>query len=160
ENNEDNKVYALHVNYAARNSLVIVVHLVQSNEKAGSISKSFKKVLKKKSSCSIKLGWIIVGLPTSFDFDLITFPAILKSINCPTSRLNDQYIANIPEHQYCILGTCVLKATEAKYPSKTKIVVGSHFTGKESACLFVYDLENREKPVNDESISQELTLNF
>ncbi|RIB02047.1 hypothetical protein C2G38_2228981 [Gigaspora rosea] len=74
--------------------------------------------------------------------------------------MNDKYIANIPEHQHCILGTCVLKATEAKYPNRTNCCRLSHFMGKESTCLFVYDLKNREKPVNDETIFQELTLNF
>ncbi|KAF0480861.1 hsp70 family protein [Gigaspora margarita] len=163
ENNEDKKVYAVHVIYTS-SSPAIVVHLVQRKEKTTMSRKVgeparniFKKILKK-PSCSITLGWIIVGPPTSFDFDL--FPAVLKSRNCSISRQNDRYVAITPEHQHCILGTCVLKLAEENNPMESKIVVGSHFTGKNSACLFVYDLENREKPVNDETIYQGLTLNY
>ncbi|CAG8502808.1 3711_t:CDS:2, partial [Dentiscutata heterogama] len=157
ENNKDKKVYALHVNYAAENTPVIVVHLVQSKKR--SKNKSIRSRNKSKSS-SIKLGWIIVGPPTFFGFDLTEFPVILKSCNCSISKMNNQYIATIPEHQGCILGTCVLKAEEVKYPSKSKVIVGSHFTGEKSACLFAYSLENRTEPVDDETVSQRLTLNF
>ncbi|CAG8505063.1 46500_t:CDS:2 [Gigaspora margarita] len=157
ENNEDKKVYAVHVNYVTENTPVIVVHLVQCKKRSKNRSMRSRN---KSNSSSIKLCWIIVGPPTSFDFDLTEFPIVLKSSNCSISKMNKQYIASIPEHQGCILGTCVLKAAEVKYPNKSKIVVGSHFTGEESACLFAYNLENRAEPVNDDVVSQRLTLNF
>ncbi|CAG8827610.1 20775_t:CDS:2, partial [Gigaspora rosea] len=96
KNNEDKKVYALHVNYVAEYTLVIVVHLVQCKKRSKNRSIRSRN---KSNSNSIKLCWIIVSSPTSFDFDLTEFPIVLKSSNCPISKMNKQYIASIPEHK-------------------------------------------------------------
>ncbi|CAG8500417.1 27546_t:CDS:2 [Dentiscutata erythropus] len=172
---EEDNVFSLHVDFEDRNPMlpVIVVHHIQWNDSR--IKKFLKKI---KNYYEAKLCWIIVGVPTSFDFEQIHHPLTLASGTYSASESENLCIVEIPNceslnfNQTCVLCTCKLEATKTiqltqpppvqqiKYnPQDSKIVVGTHFTPcNKSACLFAYNFEKNF--VYDETILQKMSLFF
>ncbi|CAG8553702.1 17998_t:CDS:2 [Cetraspora pellucida] len=173
-------LFSAHVDYLNkdRNTPVIVVHNIKRENSSSAI-------------CLIKLGWIIVGPLTNFDFN-IQFPLAFRSMKQMASMKKDRCTIKINNYKTCIFGICALEADsqsssisnnnsmrkenpqlssasivdstenipyDLKYDPKTvEIIVGTHFsTYKESACLFVYNLKDIGKPV-DETVLQNLAL--
>ncbi|KAF0357918.1 hsp70 family protein [Gigaspora margarita] len=89
-----NNVFSLHVDYmdGNKNRPVIVIHHIQGEKPR------FKNKIK------IKLGWIIFGPPTSFDFS-IQYPLVFKSRKFQPFREQDHPIIN----NCGMFGTCVLE---------------------------------------------------
>ncbi|RIB28095.1 hypothetical protein C2G38_2028824 [Gigaspora rosea] len=149
-----------------KNIPVIVVHNIEKENSSST------------THCSIKLGWIIVGPLTNFDFK-VQFPLVFKSMKQSmkhkTSLKGDHITVEINNYNPCILGICAVESNsqtgstrtesteitqfDLKYdPKETEIVVDTHFsTYKGSACLFVYNIKDIEKPV-DETVLQNLAL--
>ncbi|CAG8815581.1 42731_t:CDS:2 [Gigaspora margarita] len=78
---------------------VIVIHHIHG--KKAIMSYKVKEV-------KIKIGWIIIGPPTCFDFS-IQYPLIFKSEKYRSFRKNDNHMIN----NHCMFGTCVLEATNS-----------------------------------------------
>ncbi|KAF0541049.1 hsp70 family protein [Gigaspora margarita] len=89
-----NNVFSLHVDYmdGNKNRPVIVIHHIQGEKPR------FKNKIK------IKLGWIIFGPPTSFDFS-IQYPLVFKSRKFQPFREQDHPIIS----NCGMFGTCVLE---------------------------------------------------
>ncbi|CAG8577557.1 28435_t:CDS:2 [Dentiscutata erythropus] len=173
-------LFSAHVDYLNkdRNTPVIIVHNIKW-ENSGS------------ATCLIKLGWIIVGPLTNFDFN-IQFPLAFRCMKQMASMKKDLCTIKINNYKPCIFGICALEADsqsssrsdndstrnenpqlsstsivdsteyipyDLNYDPKTvEIVAGTHFsTYKESACLFVYNLKDINKPV-DQTVLQNLAL--
>ncbi|CAG8524408.1 15885_t:CDS:2, partial [Cetraspora pellucida] len=173
---DDDNVFSLHIDYVDRNPMlpVIVVHHIQWDQS------KLKKMIRKKNKnyCESTLCWIIVGLPTSFDFKLLCHPLAFRSGTYPdpSSKSADLRIVKIPNcdlnfSQTCILCICKLEANPIQPtqpatvqpitydPQNKKIVVGAHFTTcKKSACLFAYNFEKNF--VYDETILPKMSLFF
>ncbi|KAF0555610.1 hypothetical protein F8M41_016987 [Gigaspora margarita] len=175
----DKNVFSLHVDYVNqdKNFPVIVIHNIQSERNS--------ILFKKKGYLTAKLTSAIVGLPASFNFDT-QYLLMLKSEINPASGDKSHCTIRINDFGICMLGTCALKAVDnttqmetvltnisdsvdtveiiqcdIQYnPKDTTIAIGAHFTPcRKSACLFVYDINDRKKSVNDPTILQRLTLN-
>ncbi|CAG8688839.1 3415_t:CDS:2, partial [Dentiscutata erythropus] len=140
--------FSLRVEYIDNNPY-IVVHLITSQSSQH-----------KKRKIYPKIGWIIIGQPNYFDFDLAEYPVVLRSGKFPVSKLNNQYRAEfefLKCDNTCLLSTCVFEASKLDEVSKTSIVVGTHISSNCSACLFVYDLK-KNMIVDDDSLLQRLKL--
>ncbi|CAG8706131.1 9364_t:CDS:2, partial [Cetraspora pellucida] len=173
-------LFSAHIDYVNKdkNTPVIVVHNIKRENSSS-------------TTCKIKLGWIIVGPLTNFDFN-VQYPLIFRSMKQMVSVKENHCPVKINNYKTCILGICALEADsesssisnndsmrnensqlnsasivdstenipyDIKYdPETVEIIVGTHFsTYKESACLFVYNLKDIDKPV-DETVSQNLAL--
>ncbi|CAG8457121.1 15937_t:CDS:2, partial [Dentiscutata heterogama] len=180
-------LFSAHIDYVNKdkNTPVIVVHNIKRENSNSTI-------------CLVKLGWIIVGPLTNFDFN-IQFPLVFKSMKQSVKHMasikENHSTVKINNYKTCILGICALEAdsqsnstgnndftrkenyrlssassvdiTEStetvpydlEYdPKKIEIVLGTHFsTYKESACLFVYNLKDIDKPI-DEPVLQNIAL--
>ncbi|KAF0524710.1 hypothetical protein F8M41_014974 [Gigaspora margarita] len=151
-----------------KNRPVIVIHHIQGE----------KSIFKNK--VKIKLGWIIIGPPTGFDFS-IQYPLILKSGKYQPLKEKDDPIIN----NCGMFGTCVLEATNitpqvennsdvetATYNQITYDPKNSPFATyafgnylircqesicQESAWLFVYDIKTKKK-VTDKEVLKKLSL--
>ncbi|CAG8618144.1 31975_t:CDS:2 [Gigaspora margarita] len=155
---EKDHVFSLYVDYEEQDITrpLIVVHHIQWNKPKG-----WKKFNKSPNNFyKAILGWIIVGLPTSFDFKLNQHPLTLRSGKYQASASKNFRIVEIPNcrasdlNETCILGTCELKATIqpiqhatsrpiAHDPYESKIIIGTHFNHcNKSACLFAYDIKD------------------
>ncbi|CAG8446454.1 16455_t:CDS:2 [Dentiscutata erythropus] len=135
---------------------VIVIHHIHGEK---TIMPSKVKEVK------IKLGWIIIGPPASFDFS-IQYPLIFKSGKYQPLRTKDNHMIN----NHCMFGTCVLEATnntpqvenssvtgipaydQIKYdPRCSTFAIGNYLTRcqksicQESAWLFIYDIKTKKK---------------
>ncbi|KAF0543508.1 hypothetical protein F8M41_004007 [Gigaspora margarita] len=131
-------------------------------------------LFKKKGYLTAEFIWAIVGLPASFNFDT-QYLLMLKSKINPASGDKSYCTIRINDFGICILGACALKAVnktmqieavltnisdnmnsveiiqcDIKYNSKdTTIANGAHFIPcQKSACLFVYDLNNRKNTID------------
>lgn len=169
-------VFSLYVDHENKDAShpVIVVHRIQWKK-----SKTY-------CQAKAKLCWIIVGLPTSFDFKNQP-PLSFRSGTHSAFENNHFGIEKITDYKFldfnktCILATCVLTATETdpteadptaphatayaiKYdPQDSKFVIGAHFTPcNKSACLFAYDInEKKGNPfVYNNEILQRMSLHF
>ncbi|KAF0489003.1 GGDEF domain-containing protein [Gigaspora margarita] len=180
----DKNLFSVHIDYVNKdkNTPVIVVHNIKRENSVSTLL------------CPIKLGWIIVGPLTNFNFN-VQFPLAFRSMKQMASIKKDHCTIKINHYKTCILGICALEADSqssflnnidfAKQensqlnsasslgsiestevisypidydPKSIEIIVGTHFsTYKESACLFVYNLKDLNKPV-DETILQNLAL--
>ncbi|CAG8757980.1 21545_t:CDS:2, partial [Dentiscutata erythropus] len=167
---------ALEKNYMNedKNRPVFVVHHIQEEQEENSVFKFFKP--KKAKKVKIKLCWIIVGPPTSFDFS-IQYPLVLTSEKQSVLVDKDNYIINSCSK----LGTCVLETTNNtaqiescsnnsdtgkithdinRYnPGESPYVIGNYFTSQESAQLFIYEnTEKGRKKVTNETVLKRLAL--
>ncbi|KAF0475479.1 kinase-like protein [Gigaspora margarita] len=170
----DKILFSAHIDFLNKdkNIPVIVVHNIEREYSSST------------THCSIKLGWIIVGPLTNFDFK-VQFPLVFKSMKQSMKHMKslkgDHITVGINNYNPCILGICAVEANsqtgsmsnndstrkesteitqfDITYdPKETEIVVGTHFsTYKGSACLFVYNIKDIEMPV-DETILQNLAL--
>ncbi|CAG8637061.1 8445_t:CDS:2 [Dentiscutata erythropus] len=183
-NKSDKNLFSAHIDYVNKdkNTPVIVVHNIKKENSSSTIY------------CPIKLGWIIVGPLTNFDFS-IQFPLAFRSMKQMASIKENHCTVKINNYKTCIFGICALEAdsqsssisnTDAtrkensqlssassvsssesteiipyniEYDPRTvEFVVGTHFsTYKDSACLFVYNLKDIDKPV-DKEVLQNLAL--
>ncbi|CAG8598914.1 7592_t:CDS:2 [Cetraspora pellucida] len=158
-------VFSLHVDYMGgdKNRPVIVIHHIQGEKTI--ISHNKVKEVK------IKLGWIIVGPQTSFDFST-KYPPIFKSKKYKLLKDEVPIISNDDG----MFGTCVLEAiniTQAENssdketdtfpiehdPSKFSLVTGNYLIRKEPACQelaqwFVYDIKKKEPVTNEEVLKR------
>ncbi|KAF0561626.1 hsp70 family protein [Gigaspora margarita] len=166
---EKNNVFSLHIDYVNRNKNrpVIVIHHIHGEQTKFKLNHDVK----------IKLGWIIFGPPTSFDFS-IQYPLIFKSGKYQPLRENNYSIIN----NCGMFGTCVLEAVNIApqvenssneetatsdqilyNPKDSTFAIGNYLTRyqdsvrQESALLFVYDVKNKEK-VTDEQVLKRLSL--
>ncbi|RIB24333.1 hypothetical protein C2G38_2168897 [Gigaspora rosea] len=163
-----NNVFSLHVDYVNRNKNrpVIIIHHIHGEQ------------ARLKFKVKIKLGWIIFGPPTSFDFS-IQYPLIFKSEKYQPLRENNYSIIN----NCGMFGTCVLEAVNVTpqvenssnvgtatsdqilYDPKndSTFAIGNYLTRcqdsvrQKSAWLFVYDVKNKRK-VTDEQVLKRLSL--
>ncbi|CAG8813749.1 5246_t:CDS:2, partial [Cetraspora pellucida] len=179
----DKNLFSVHIDYVNKdkNTPVIVVHNIKRENSSS-------------TTCIIKLGWIIVGPLTNFDFN-VQYPLVFRSMKQMVSVKKNHWTVKINNYKNCILGICALEAdsqssslsnidftkkenshlnpvrivgsTESteiipydiEYdPKTTEVIVGTHFsTYKESACLFVYNLQDSGRPI-DETVLQNLAL--
>ncbi|CAG8480314.1 8259_t:CDS:10 [Gigaspora rosea] len=117
-------------------------------------------IMEENSMPTTKLGWIIVGPLTNFNFN-VQFPQFPLAFR----KANSQSSIDFTEQENSQLNSASsLSSTEViPYPidydpMSIEIIIGAHFsTYKESACLFVYDLKDLNKQV-DEAILQNLAL--
>ncbi|RIB28084.1 hypothetical protein C2G38_2028818 [Gigaspora rosea] len=172
----DKNLFSVHIDYVNKdkNTPVIVVN----------------NIMEENSMPTTKLGWIIVGPLTNFNFNVQfpQFPLAFRSMKQMAPIKKDHCTIKINHYKTCILGICALEAnsqssidfTEQENsqlnsasslsstevipypidydPMSIEIIIGAHFsTYKESACLFVYDLKDLNKQV-DEAILQNLAL--
>ncbi|CAG8522007.1 13720_t:CDS:2 [Dentiscutata heterogama] len=157
---------SLRVEYEDEYTPIIVVHLIQHKYK-----KKLSFFRQKKNTFSFKLGWIIVGQPKNFDFDLTesSYPVILRSYTLSNLKMENNRIRisfdKIPKlheqklKETCILSTCVLKLTSENESSK-QIIIGAHVSPSiHSVCLFAYNHDSEMNCV-DENILQNLSLYF
>ncbi|CAG8446362.1 10119_t:CDS:2 [Dentiscutata erythropus] len=129
--NKNEGVYSLRIEYINdENSPAIVVHNITS-----------KRIQHK----YLQIGWIIVGQPNNFDFDIAQteYPIVLKSKKYSvSSKLGKHYKVEIPkcDNSY-IMSTCILEA--ASETTKETFVVGAHIIpSSHSACIFIHDLKD------------------
>ncbi|CAG8721579.1 28142_t:CDS:2 [Racocetra persica] len=161
-------VFSLHMDYMSgdKNRPVIVIHHIQG-EKTLIPHNKVKEV-------KIKLGWIIVGPQTSFDFST-KYPQIFKSKKYKLLKDKVPIISNDDG----MFGTCVLEATNITQvenssdketdafpiehdPSKLSLVTGNYLKRKETVCQvlaqwFVYDIKKKE-PVTNEDVLKRLSF--
>ncbi|CAG8784269.1 1616_t:CDS:2 [Gigaspora margarita] len=170
---EKNNIFSLHVDYMGgnKNRPVIVIHHIHGEK----TMKSY--IVKEVKEVKIKIGWIIIGPPTSFDFS-IRYPLIFKSGKYQPLKEKDRSIIS----NCGMFGTCVLEATNitpqiknssdtgtATYnqitydPKNSPFAIGNYITRsqesicQESAWLFVYDIKTKKK-VTDEEVLKRLSL--
>ncbi|CAG8593487.1 7375_t:CDS:2 [Racocetra fulgida] len=130
-NENDRTALSLRVEYEDEYTPIIVVHLIQHKDKKNFLLR------RKKSTFSFRLGWIIVGQPKNFDFDLTEspYPVILRSYELTNFKIENDRIRipfdQIPKlheqklKETCILSTCVLKIASINENSG-QIIIGSH----------------------------------
>ncbi|CAG8735858.1 14869_t:CDS:2, partial [Dentiscutata heterogama] len=158
---EENNVFSLHMNYmdGDKNRPVIVIHHIQG---------------KKVKDVKIKLGWIIIGPPASFDF-IIQYPLVFKS---KKYQFRDKVLIKSNNSMF---GICVLEAPnitsqvengsdirtltshQIKYdPRKSPFAIGNYLIRQELepqvvAQWFFYDIKAK-KNVTDQKILERLSL--
>ncbi|CAG8692339.1 24375_t:CDS:2 [Dentiscutata erythropus] len=117
---EKNNVFSLHVDYMGgnKNRPVIVVHHIQGEK----TMMSFKV-----KEVKIKLGWIIIGPPTGFDFS-IQYPLIFKSGKYRPLETEDNHMIN----NHCMFSTCVLEPDTYNLinydPKDSTFAIGNYLT--------------------------------
>ncbi|CAG8554346.1 24113_t:CDS:2 [Gigaspora margarita] len=170
---ENENVFSLHVDHMNNDQdrPVIVIHHIQENDP---ILTKLTRLMLNKEIIKIKLCWVIIGSPTSFNF-ITQYPLALKS---------KKYTVESHKTDKCgKFGTCVLEPTDTSNiiqgstnntntgdstnpthhkilynPNESAYAIGNYFSSyQESAYLFIYDIRNREK-VTDESVLRRLAL--
>ncbi|CAG8783751.1 4527_t:CDS:2, partial [Gigaspora rosea] len=94
----------------------------------------------------------------SFNFDT-QYLLMLKSEINSASGDKSHCTIRINDFGICMLGTCALKAVENTVQIEAVSTNISNNVDNKSVCLFVYDLNDRNKSVNDPTVLQRLTLN-
>ncbi|CAG8596006.1 9558_t:CDS:2 [Gigaspora margarita] len=85
-----------------------------------------------------KIGWIVVGKPINFDFDKTEFPININSnFNCDVASFN----------------TCQLMAPTSQ--SDSTIAVKANFNLKRQICHYVYEITDKNTPVNNDDVQQQ-----
>ncbi|CAG8686146.1 2458_t:CDS:2, partial [Cetraspora pellucida] len=163
-------IFSLYVDYmdGNKNRPVIVIHHIKGERAIPMFSNKTK----------IKIGWIIFGPPTDFNFS-IQHPLVFKSGKYSALREKDYHIIN-NHGMFGTFGTCVLDAVNISpqiesssdtetvtqivhNPRESPFVIGNYLTRRqdsvcqESSLLFVYDIK-AEKKVTDEKVLKRLAL--
>lgn len=85
-----------------------------------------------------KIGWIVVGKPINFDFDKTEFPI----------NINNNF-----NHDVASFNTCQLMAPTSQ--SDSTIAVKANFNLKRQICHYVYEITDKNTPVNNDDVHQQ-----
>ncbi|CAG8786171.1 40710_t:CDS:2, partial [Gigaspora margarita] len=139
----DKNLFSAHIDYLNKdkNIPVIVVHNIKREHSCS-------------TTCLIKLGWIIVGPLTNFDFK-VRFPLVVKimkqSVKHIASLKENHSTIKINNYKPCILGICAIEvdseSSSISNNGKSQLSSESSVDSTESTEIIPYDLKYDPKKI-------------